>query len=1027
MKTFKTFNNLTGWAVFLISLIVYTLTLEETASFWDCGEFIAVSYKLMVPHPPGTPFFQLINRMFSFLALGDTSQVAFWVNFSSAFFSALTIMFLHWTIVLLGMKIIPASSEGYSKGQRFALIGAGLVGALAYTFSDSFWFSAVEAEVYAMSSFLTAFVFWAILKWEHIHTEAASNRWLILIAFVIGLSMGVHLLNLVVLPAMAMIYYYKKYPKGDWKGLVIALGIAGALILILMIGTIQGYPAMTFWFDKLFVNTFGASFGTGGLVFTVLLVAGVVYGIYYSHQQQNPTLNTIFLSIAFILIGYSTYALILIRSNQQTPINENAPDDLLSFVSYLKREQYGDRPLLYGRNFTASPSGSEQGAPEYRQAKRGGNDFYEVYDYKSSQEYDAKDKMLLPRMYSKQPGHDQLYQKWANLAPGEAPKMADNLYYMIRYQIGHMYFRYFMWNFSGRASDYKDAEWVSIFDTLDTEELPSIIENNKGRTNFFMLPLILGLLGFFFQMNKDNKSFLTTLMLFFLTGLALVLYLNSPPVEPRERDYIYVGSFYVFAIWIGFGVLALYDTLGKFLKGASPYAATALGLIIPVVMATQGWASHNRSDRFHSIDQARNTLASCAPNAILFTGGDNDTFPLWYVQNVEGFRTDVRVAVLSYFSTDWYLEQMRQKQYESEPLPLGMDQETYRAGKNEYIPFVGEDNNGAMNTEIYLRLLDKDDQRVQVRLSDGSNTGMLPSKNFYLDIDQQKVLDLGFIPENKKNAVVDRMVWKLRDGKRHIFKNELALLDLIVSNQWERPIYFNNTSANTLSMDLRRYMMMEGMTYRLMPVQTEFDGDVGEVNTDQMLENIKKFQFRELNNPDVYYDEEYRKFGANTRNNFFRLADKLYREDRNEEALMVMDTILHYIPDETIPYSFYAPRYIDLYHRLDEHEKAEEIAKVISDRAVEAIQYVNKTYTADQSIQLMAQRGQMIIRQLAVLYQRREQEIQEQLKIYQAQADKVINSEGSQFQQDVDLLQKQLDIYKANKEKYIKLYEEVAR
>ncbi|MEH0158613.1 DUF2723 domain-containing protein [Limibacter armeniacum] len=1028
MKNFKQINNITGWAVFLVALIVYTITLEETASFWDCGEFIAVSYKLMVPHPPGTPFFQLINRMFSFLALGDVTRVAFWINFSSAFFSALTILFLHWTIVLLGMKIIkPANGKEYSTGQIITLMGAGAVGALAYTFSDSFWFSAVEAEVYAMSSFLTAAIIWAILKWERIEKAAIANRWLILIAYIIGLSMGVHLLNLVVLPAMAMIFYNKHYPEGNLKGLVVAIGIGGILILVFMFGVIQGLPEITFGFDKFFVNTLGMPFSTGGIFFAILLLGGVAYGIYYSQVHGKVTMNNIFLGLAFVLIGYSSYTLLLIRSNQETPINENAPDDLLSFVSYLKREQYGDRPLLYGRNFTAQPTETKQVGDKYRQATKNGKDYYEVYDHKVKQIYDRKDEMLLPRMYSKQPGHDRLYQEKTGLQQGEKPTMGDNLYFMFDYQLGHMYARYFMWNFAGRQSDYKDAGWSAPWDAF-AADLPGVLENNKARTNFFMLPLLLGLLGLFFQQTKDQKSFLVMLMIFFLTGVALVLYLNSPPVEPRERDYIYVGSFYVFAIWIGMGVMAISELLQSKAKGVTaPAIATALCMVVPVLMGTSGWESHNRSNRFHSIDQARNTLASCAPNAILFTGGDNDTFPLWYVQNVEGYRTDVRVAVLSYFSTGWYLEQMRQQQYESAPLPLGLDQENYREGKNEYIPLVPDDRaKGGVNLSAYLSLVNQNSPAVQVPLSDGTRTAMLLSDTFVLDVDSSGVINQGFIPKGKEDQVVSKMVWKLGRGKRHIFKNELALLDLISNNKnWERPIYFNNTSANTLSMDLRRYMMLEGMTYRLMPIITENTGDVGEVNTDVMLENIKHFQFREMNNTDVYYDDEYRKFGANTRYNFYRLAEDLYLKDREAEAKQVMDSVLYHIPDNTIPYSFYAPRYADLYHRLGDHKMADSIANTVAERAKETIVYYLNHNSADESVQSLAQRSMVTLQQLSMMYKSNAEEAQQKVKMLKERGQEILELPETQLMQEIKRNEELIHIYHERANKYGQIYAEV--
>ncbi|MEM1135774.1 MAG: DUF2723 domain-containing protein [Bacteroidota bacterium] len=998
MREFSKINNICGWFVFLVSAIVYIITLEETASFWDCGEFIAVSYKLEVPHPPGAPLFLLLGRMFSFLAMGDVEMVAYWINVLSALSSAFTILFLHWTIVLLGRKIIKPENGNYTQPQLIVLMAAGIVGSLAYTFSDSFWFSAVEAEVYALSSLFTAFVFWAILKWELIEERTYADKWLIMITYVMGLSIGVHLLNLVTIPALALIIYYKRYKETTIAGQLAAMAAGGMVIIGIMYFVIPGLPSIAGWFEILFVNSFGLPFGSGIIFFVILLIAAIVYGIRYSEKNKKEVLNIVMLSLTFILIGYSSYGIIPIRSNYNTPIDENNPEDIISFVRYLKREQYGDRPLIYGQTYDAQRVDVEVGAPIYRKAESK----YEIYDYRSKPVYDAKSKMILPRIYSQQPGHPDLYRNWIGLGPNEKPTLVDNFKYMFIYQFGHMYFRYFMWNFASRESDDKEAGWLMPWEDIGVD-LPEDLARNKARNNFYMLPLILGIFGLIFHYKKDQKNFWVLLLLFFLTGLALVLYLNSPPVEPRERDYIYVGSFYVFTIWIGFGVLGIYDALKK--VSFNHIIATILGLIIPVIMAAEGWDNHDRSNRFHSIDQAKNTLRSCAPNAILFTGGDNDTFPLWYVQEVEGFRTDVRVVVLSYFSTDWYMEQMRRPAYESEPLPISMKPENYLQGKNDYVPLVEDPNmkDRAVNIKSYIKLVDKNDPRVLVPLQDGSFTAKLLTKNFVLDINKNEVLQKGFIPKGKEDRVVDKMTFRIKDNATAIFKNDLAILDILATNNWERPVYFNNTSQNTSNLDIRPWLQLEGMAFRLMPIRTNGNGEVGEPNIEVMRENMSQFEFRGFEDPTVYHDEEYRKFGSNTRNSYARLARALYDRGDKEAAKEVLDEAMENIPDKSIPYSFFTSRFVEIYYLLGEKEKAQEIAGVMERRATEFMNYMEQTGKYDETLYRNAM---LFPTALADIYRR--------LSITTTNKERTLQQQGGE---DINLESQQAELKKIEEEK----------
>lgn len=937
MHNFKKINTLTGWVVFAIATIVYWITVEPTASFWDPGEFIAVSYKLEVPHPPGAPLFLLIGRMFSFLAFGDVTQVAYWINMVSVVASGFTILFLFWSISLLGRKILKVKENEVTTSQLYLLMGSSAIGALAYTFSDSFWFSAVEAEVYAMSSFFTAFVFWAILKWELMEDESQGNKWLILIAYMMGLSIGVHLLNLVTIPALALIYYFKNHRVTTW-GLVGTMVISLVFIMIIMVGIIPGLPSMAGAVEIYFVNGLGLPFGSGIIFFSVLLIAALVYGIILSHRKGKVLLNTGLLSLAFILIGYASYALIVIRSGYDPPIDENDPENIVSVVSYLKREQYGSRPLLKGQYFTAEVVDQKEGAKVYAK----GEEEYEVVDRKLEYVYDPAKTTILPRIYSTE--HAGSYRNWLGLQPGEEPTFGDNLYFLFSYQLGKMYMRYFMWNFAGRASDIQDAGWIGPLDV--GKEVPEVIENNKARNNFLMLPLLLGLVGLFYQFKRDLFGFSVVAMLFFLTGIALVLYLNSPPVEPRERDYIYVGSYYAFAIWIGFGVMALSELLSKWIKNkvTAPLVATAICLAVPGIMAAEGWDDHDRSNRYFSIDQAKNLLNSCAPNAILFTGGDNDTFPLWYLQEVEGFRTDVRVIVLTYLNTDWYIEQMTRQAYESDPLPFSLTEDLIRqGGPNDYLPVVENPNiQGAINLEQYMELVRKGHKGIQVPTSSRGFINTIPATAVYLNIDKEEILEKGIIPETMTDLLQDQMVIDVKG--RAIYKNDLMILDIFATNDWERPVYFNNTSLQNVNLELKPYAVQEGATYRILPVKNP-NPNLGElVDTKVMYDHMmNNFHWRGLDDPGVYHGIDYRKAVTNHRSYFNSLTAALLEEGKTDSAKTVIYKNLELMPDEAVPYDYTIPETINHLLTLGETEKALEIADVVAERADDELAYYSES------------------------------------------------------------------------------------
>ena len=933
MMDFKKLNNLSGWLTFLIALIVYSITIEDTASFWDAGEFIAVSNKLEVPHPPGAPFYLLLGRFFSFFSFGDPEKIAISINFLSALGSAFTILFLFWSITHLTSKIYtPKNNKNI-----ILVILSGLTGALSFTFTDSFWFSAVEAEVYAMSSFFTAFVFWAILKWEGLENKKLENKWIILIAYMMGLSIGVHLLNLVAIPALALIVYFKKYKNTSIIGVITSL-ITGLIIVGLIVeGIIPGLPSIASFVERLFVNSLGLPFGSGIIFFILIFIASLVYLIWYSQKREKPILNTSLLAFTFILIGYSSYSLVLIRSNYNPPIDENNPENILNFISYLKREQYGNRPLFKGQYFDAEVIKQEESGVNYKK----GEEKYEVKEKKYRYVFDPKRSTIFPRMYSNSPNHKKRYREITNLNENQKPTFSDNIEFFLKYQVGHMYLRYFMWNFSGRSSDIQNANWLGLQNVFD--EVPYQLEMNKARNNYLMIPLLLGILGLLFQYYRDNKNFYVVMLLFILTGVALVVYLNSPPTEPRERDYIYAGSYYAFSIWIGYGSLFIFSIFSRLItnKNISIALTALISLSSPVILAKENWDDHDRSDRFMTVDSAKNLLNSCAPNSILFTGGDNDTFPLWYVQEVENFRTDVRVIVLSYFNTDWYIEQMMSKKNDSEKIIFSIPLDNYiQGGLNDYLPYVNNPKiqNVAINLKGYINLVKRNSKAIQVATS-ASNYNSIPSKSFWLSVNTDNL-----IPEKLQDIKQDTLFISLKSNKSGLEKKDLAFLDLLQANNWERPIYFNNTSLNGINLDLKRNVIQEGFAYRLFPVLNPNSGSI--INTELMYSNIMNNSFwRELNNPDAYFSEDHRGFIMNYRSTFNTLIKSLIANKQYEKALEVINKSIELIPDESVMYDHFSVQLVDFLIDLeikanfDTQSLANEIAEIISQRSDEVLNY----------------------------------------------------------------------------------------
>ncbi|GAB3201632.1 hypothetical protein ABID22_001429 [Pontibacter aydingkolensis] len=978
MTDYRKINNLVGWVVFLIATTVYVLTLEPTASFWDAGEFIACSYKLLVPHPPGAPFYLLVGRMFSMFA-SDVTQVAWWVNLLSALCSSFTVLFLFWTITILARKLMVKEGAEPTRGNVLLIMGSGAVGALAYTFSDSAWFSAVEAEVYAMSSFFTAIVFWAILRWEAKVGEAHSDKWLVLIAYLVGLSIGAHLLNLVTIPALAFIYYFRLY-KPTLIGGVVAFAISAVIVVAILWGVIPGLPSVAGWFEVFFVNSLGLPFSSGLIVFLILLITAIVIGLRYSIKHNNRILNTALLCFVFVLIGYSSYMIIPIRSSYNPTIDENDPDDILTFVSYLKREQYGDRPLLYGPQYNAQPVDQKEKGPRYVKGK----DKY--IETKGGVEpiYDSKDKTLLPRIYSDNPQHLDEYRKWVDLREGQAPTFGQNLSFLFNYQLGHMYWRYFLWNFAGRESDVQNAG-VLWFGKADPNAPERVLES-EARNCFYLLPLLIGILGLIYQVRKDERNAFVIGLLFFFTGIAIALYLNQPPVEPRERDYTFAGSFYAFSIWIGLGVMGLAELVRKGVKNnqAAAGIATVIGLLVPGVMAAEGWDDHDRSDRYQSVDSAKNLLDSCAPNAILFTNGDNDTFPLWYVQEVEGYRTDVRVAVLSYLNTDWYIDQMKRRAYKSEPWPLTLENENYRQGTNDYLPYVERSQVAAgIDLKQYIDLVKQNHPALQVQYGAGTTLLTFPTKNFSLSVDKAKVKAMDIVPDEKKAEIVDRMQWTI--NKSVLEKKHLIILDLLATNNWERPIYFSTTVNSADFIGLSEYFQLEGLANRVIPVRTTGEGSQGYVNKEVMYENMmKKFQFRNFSREDIFYDENYYRFSANARDKFGKLAAAYLEAGDDARAKEIMDYCFEVMPEKSVPYDYYTPQFIPLYHAIGEEQKAKEIMDSMVQKSTKALDYY---FTKGALFDMEIQTNMIILQQLVGIAEElgmddRAQQLQQQFMQY---------------------------------------------
>ena len=1010
MKQYKLVNNVLGWLTFFVAAFVYCSTIEPTASFWDCPEFITTGYKLEVGHPPGAPFFMLTANLFSQFA-SDPSQVARMVNTMSALLSATTILFLFWSITHLARKLILKDWSEMTLGKLIAIQASGLVGALIYTFSDTFWFSAVEGEVYAYSSAFTAIVFWLILKWEDHADEPHSDRWLVLIAYMTGLSIGVHLLNLLCLPAIVLVYCYRRFPHIELKGSLLALVGSFVLVAAVLYGVVPGIITVAGWFELLFVNTLGCPFNTGEIIYIVLLVAIVIWAIYESYvdksfKRQNISFvlsvgmlgipfrgmtwsaailglvilaaiyfglnyrkkigkdlvpvvtarfkNTALLCMLMLMIGYSSYAVIVIRSAANPPMDQNSPEDVFTLGSYLSRDQYGDSPLLYGQAYTSQVAYDVDGnmcVPKHKEgaaiwqrkekASKDEKDSYFVVSHKDKIIY--AQNMLFPRMHSS--AHAGAYENWmggieGNQVPydrcGEPvmvkmPTQMENIRFFLSYQCNFMYWRYFMWNFAGRQNDIQGngepehGNWITGISFIDDwmlgdqSKMPAELKANKGHNVFYCLPLLLGLIGLFWQAwrgQRGIRQFWVVFFLFFMTGLAIVLYLNQTPQQPRERDYAYAGSFYAYAIWCGLGVLAIYDMLKKKLKGNDVAVAGVVGvacLLVPIQMASQTWDDHDRSGRYTCRDFGQNYLMTLQDkgNPIIFTNGDNDTFPLWYNQETEGVRTDARVCNLSYLQTDWYIDQMKRPAYNSPSVPITWPRIDFCSGTNDYIEV-----RPAMKQQLldFYREYPKEaraafgDEPFEVKnimkywvRSKDNDTHVIPTDTLYITIDKEAVRRSGMMMAS--DTIPDRMVISLA-GKRAIYKNDLMMLEMLAQCNWERPLYVATTVGSDNYMNLGDNFVQEGLAYRITPFNTKASG-AKNFDTEKVYNNVmNRFKWGGLDKPGLYIDETVMRMCYTHRHLLAQLAMQLIAEGQNAKAEKVLRKAEKVLPEYNVPYTF---------------------------------------------------------------------------------------------------------------------------
>ncbi|GHA23862.1 membrane protein [Salinimicrobium marinum] len=1000
---FAKWNKILGWLVFFIALSTYWLTVEPTVSFWDAGEYISTSSNLEVGHPPGAPLYQMMGAFFSIFA-NDASQIALMVNLMSVFASAFTILFMFWSIVLLVQKI-SGPVEVISSGKKIAVLGSALVGSLAFTFTDSFWFSAVEAEVYAMATLLMAVLFYLGLLWERDMFKPRGNRWVILISFIIGLSFGVHFMGLLTIPAVGFLFFFKNYSKVTVTNFIIANIVVVAVLififLLLLPSTLTFFSAS----ELFFVNTIGLPFNSGTIIAGLIIIAAFYFGIKYTRKKHFYQLNTLLLCIMFILIGFSSWMMLPIRANANTVINENNPNNARELLAYYNREQYPETHLFYGPQFTEIYSGLDENnpyiddKPKYEKDEEAG-EYVIVNNYKNAkQNTDDAHKAILPRMWSTEHAANYLdftgplnftikpdYQEEEQLIQAvnefkrnynsgnignkeydnflrqfreyiivEKPSFGSNINYMFEYQMGYMYWRYFMWNFVGRQDDvqgkYSDqnGNWLSGINFIDEvrlgsqENLPGDVENNRARNTYYFLPLILGLIGLIFHFNRDKKNFWVLLVFFLFTGIALKVYLNERPFEPRERDYALVGSFYVFAIWIGFGVYALFDMLKEYIKPkiAAPVVIAVSLLAVPTILATENWDDHDRSEKYTALAMAKMYLDSVDENAIIFTIGDNDTFALWYAQQIEGYRTDVRVVNTSLFATDWYIDQMKRKAWESDPIPSQLEHHQYSYGTNDAV-WHQSLTQDTMQIKSWMNWIASDDPRTRAELMSGQSVSTFPTKNIRVPVNKENVLEYGIVKPEDADQIVDYIDINL-DGEI-IYKNRLLMLDIIANNEWKRPIYFTGGSfGDDDYLWMKDYLQLDGVAYKLVPIKTAVDArnpfDMGRIDTEKMYDIVTNWYWGNSGDPDIYYDTETRKNAITYRSNLARLVEALIRENKLDKAEEILDLGMEKMPVEHYGYYSLLEPYVSGYYEVGAEEKARELWEKVAQKYQENLAY----------------------------------------------------------------------------------------
>lgn len=941
-QNFKKINTLLGFIVLIIATTVYALTMESSASLWDCGEFISAAYKQQVVHPPGAPLFLMIARIFTLFAGGNEQIIPLTVNFMSALCSGLAMMFLFWITSQIARRILVGYNEDVIPTDKaYIALGAGFVAALTGTFLDSVWFSAVEGEVYAASLMCTALVFWCAMKWEERAEHPYSDRWLLLIAFICGCSIFIHWLNLLCIPAIVMLYYFRRYTPTP-RNTLIAFGIA-ILILGVIYSSITKIVGTAASFELFFVNSLGMPFNSGLIVFIILFLSSIVFGLWYAYKNNKPVLYNVLTAVVLILTGYSTITQAVIRSNAGTNIDMNSPRDIVSLASYLEREQYGSRPFLTGYYYTAPVVGITELGKKYQRGEKK----YDVVGEKIEYEFKGK-KIFFPRVYD--PQHKDNYERW--LGKKGEPNYLDNIKFFFQYQIGHMYVRYLLWNFVGRQNDeqgygdIKDGNWLSGINFIDglrlgnQSNLPDIVKNHPARNTYYFLPLLLAILGIVYHFTNDKRHALVVLLLFFLCGIAIIIQGNSPPVEPRERDYIFAGSFWAFTIWIGVGVIALYDILKSYMPGTTAAAlATFLSLSVPAVMGYQNWDDHNRHGKTTARDFAANYLESCAPNAIIFTQGDNDTYPLWYVQEVENVRRDVRVVNLSLLGVDWYINQLRRKVNDADPVPMTLSQDKIRGSTRDAVPFVegSEYENANMELSDFIKFIGDDKKTMPLR--GGDNTNYYPTKNLSFAVDKEAVLKSGAIANKDIPKVVDKLEWKMNKGS--LYKNDLMVLDIINANKWKRPIYFAVSVASSSYMGLQKYFQQEGLAYRLVPVEFESQPPyMGGVNSQILYDNImKKFKYGHVNNPAVHVDNDSKRMLLTFRNHYARLADALLTEGDTTKAIEVLNRGMEEIPETAAPLDMYMLSTVQAYFDAKAFDKGNALVEKVATNISQDLKY----------------------------------------------------------------------------------------